>query len=76
MSQVIEKQYPTDEFSLDHFSGVTFTQSSSATLDFSVEPVAGWFLQPGMLRKVRFTCQISCIMYLCVFILCRLQKKT
>ena len=47
-----EKQYPTDEFSLETFPGVTFTQPS-ATIDFSDEPVVGWFM-PGMLRKVRF----------------------
>ena len=46
-------QYPTDEFSLETFPGVTFTQPS-ATLDFSDKPVAGWFIEPGMLRKVRF----------------------
>ena len=34
-------------------SRVTFTQPS-ATLDFSDEPVVGWFIKPGMLRKVRF----------------------
>ena len=53
MSQVIQKQYPIDEFSLETFPGVTFTQPS-ATLDFSDEPVAGWFIEPGMVREVRF----------------------
>ena len=50
-------QYLTDKFSLETSPGVTFTQPS-ATLDFSDEPVAGWFIEPGMLRKVRLTCSI------------------
>ena len=51
----------------------------SATLDFSDEPVAGWFLQQGMLRKVRFTCSIllyaNVMQYALMYILMQIKEE-
>ena len=61
---------------MEHFPGVTFAQPS-ATLDFSDEPVAGWFLQQGMqLRKVRFTCLYTDVMqYTLMYILIQIEEE-
>ena len=42
---------------------VSLLTQPSATLDFSDEPVVGWFIEPGMLRKVRLT--IDYLDYVC-----------